>query len=71
MQITHAFFIFLYLKTCKEPSVSSNFVMISSISGDVKGEEWRQSSARVTGVDKYKENGVFKVKKGENSKVEG
>ena len=45
--------------------------MISSISGDAKGEEWRQSSARVLGVDKYKENGVFKVKKGENSKVEG
>ena len=41
IQITYLFFIFLYSKACKEPSVSSRFVMLSSISDDVKGEGYK------------------------------
>ena len=65
------FFTFLCSKTCKEPSVSSAFAMLSSVLDDVKGEGCRQSSARVRSVDKYKVKGVFKVNKGGNYKVEG
>ena len=65
------FSVFLYSKACKEPSISSTFVTLSSILDDVKGEGCKHSSAKVRGVDKYKEKGVFKVNergkyKGEN-----
>ena len=43
------FFISLYSKTCQEPSNLSTFVMLSSISDDVKGEVCRQSFARPRG----------------------
>ena len=46
-------------------------VMLSSILDGVKEEGYRQSSARVRGVDKYKEKGVFKVNEGDKDKVEG
>ena len=45
---------FLYSKVCKEASVSSTFLMLSSNSDDEKGEGCRQSFARVRGIDKYK-----------------
>ena len=64
------FFVLLNSKACKEPSVSSTFVMLSSISDDAKGECCKQSRARVRGVDKYKGNGVFKFNMGGKSKVE-
>lgn len=35
--------------------------MFSSISGDLKGEGYRQSSARGSGVGKFKGKGAFKV----------
>ena len=65
-----AFFIFLYSKTCIKPSVWSTFVMLSSVSDDVKGDGCRKSFTRVRGVDKYKGEGVFRVHKGGNYKVE-
>ena len=65
------FFIFLCSKARKEPLVSSTMVMLSSILDGVKEEGCRQSSARVRGVDKYKEKGVFKVNEGDKDKVEG
>ena len=63
------FFILLNSKACKEPSISSTFVMLNSISDDAKREWWKQSRARVRGVDKYKGNGVFKYNKGDKSKL--
>ena len=57
-------FTFLYSKVCKEPSVTSAFVTLSSIVDDVKGEGCWQSSARVKGVDKFKGKGLFKFNKG-------
>ena len=55
---------------CKESSVSSTFVMLSSILDDAKGAGCRPSSARVRSIDKYKGKGVFKVEGGKY-KVEG
>ena len=43
--------------------------MLNSISDDAKREWWKQSRARVRGVDKYKGNGVFKYNKGDKSKL--
>ena len=56
-----SFFIFLYSKACKEPSVSSTFDMLSSISGDVNWEGCKQSFARARGADKFKGIVVSKV----------
>ena len=56
---------------CKEPSVSSTFVMLRSISDNVKGKGCRQSFAMAKGVDKYKGKGVFKVNKEGKYRVEG
>ena len=39
--------------------------MLSSILDSVKEEGCRKSSARVRGVGKYKEKGVFRVKEGD------
>ena len=44
--------------------------MLSSILDDLKGAGCRPSSARVRGIEKYKEKGVFKVEGGKY-KVEG
>lgn len=52
---------FLGSKESKEPSVSSTFVMLNSISDNAKGDWCRQSLARAKGVDKYMGKGVFKV----------
>ena len=57
------FLIFPYSKSSKEPSVSSTFVMLSSILDDVMENVCRQSSGRVRGVGKYEGKDVFKVKK--------
>ena len=58
-------------KACKELSVSSTFVMLSSILDDIKGERCRQGSTRMRGVDKYKGNCVFKVNEEGKYKVIG
>ena len=65
------FFLFLNLKACKEPSVSSTLIVRRNISDDVNREVSRQSSARVRGVDKYQGKGVLKVSKKGKSEVEG
>ena len=46
---------------CKEPSVSSTFVMLSRIVDDIRGDKCRQTPARVNGVDKYEGKVVFKL----------
>ena len=59
-------------KAYKEQSVLSIFEMLSSISGDVNGERFRQKLARTReGLDKYRVKGVFKVNKGGKCKVDG
>ena len=60
----------LFYFTQREPSASSTFVMLNSISDNAKREWWKQSRRRVRGVDKYKRNGVFKYSKEGKSKVE-
>ena len=63
-------FILLNSKACKEPSVSSTFVMLNNNSNDAKRDWCKQSRAKVKGVDKYKGHGVFKFNKRGKSKVE-
>ena len=45
--------------------------MLSSILDSVKEEGCRKSSARVRGVDKYKEKGVFRVNERDKYKEGG
>ena len=65
------FFTFPCSKACKKPSLSSTFVMLSSILDDKKGEKCRKSSVMQRVVKKCKRKGLFKVNKEGRHEVEG
>ena len=68
MDIDGGFKVNLYSNACKEPSVSSTFVILGSILNNIIGGGCRQSSSRVRGVVKYKRKGTFKINEGDKYK---
>ena len=63
--LNYILFLFFFIqRRVKNRIVSSTFVMLSSISDDVKVEGCRTSFAWTRGVGKYKGKDVFKVSKG-------